>query len=86
MVQHALRFMLTHVIWKARRLLTEESETPDASLLELVRGQQRVLVDQVTEFALGTRSNTGEIVKQEVRHSSIISALYLTTLDRHSKL
>jgi cohesin complex subunit SA-1/2 len=67
MVQHALKFMLTHVIWKARRLLTEESDTPDASLRELVRDQQRVLVDQVTEFALGTRSNTGESVKQEVR-------------------
>jgi cohesin complex subunit SA-1/2 len=67
MVENALRFMTTHVIWKAQHLSTQSVPgSQDGSYRETLLEQRGMLIDKVTEFALGTRSNTSEDVKREV--------------------
>jgi cohesin complex subunit SA-1/2 len=71
MVQAALQALGMHVLWKAQRVSVRAPGAEDAAFRERLVEQRGVLLDKVTEFALGTRSNTVEAVKQEVRPRSL---------------
>jgi cohesin complex subunit SA-1/2 len=71
MVEHALYFMMAHVIWRSRGLTrTEEPSPEEVQYREKLEEQRSILLNKVTEFAIGTQSNTLENVKRAASHFS----------------
>ena len=56
MVDRALHLLTLHVIWKARNLV--HIATEEESHREALREQRDSLLEKLTEYAIGTQSNT----------------------------
>jgi cohesin complex subunit SA-1/2 len=70
MILSALCFMNLHIMWKTRIIKDEGSPQARDSVYRETFLQERIaLVAKITEFAFGTRSNTAEGVKDEVKSS-----------------
>jgi cohesin complex subunit SA-1/2 len=70
MILSALRFMNLHIMWKTRIIKDEGSpQARDSAYRETFLQERSALVAKITEFAFGTRSNTAEGVKDEVKSS-----------------
>jgi len=71
MVEQALHVLMLHVLWKTKGLTAEDDPTPEEIRYKEVLLQQReALLDKLTEFAVGTQSNTVEGVKRAVSQVS----------------
>ncbi|EIN14604.1 hypothetical protein PUNSTDRAFT_140847 [Punctularia strigosozonata HHB-11173 SS5] len=65
MVSSALEVLSFHVMWKSRRLTTADEPTPeDVTFKEALETQRNMLVEKLLEYAVGTQSNTAELVKR----------------------
>jgi cohesin complex subunit SA-1/2 len=72
MVEHAIRFLTAHIMWKTRGLTRSDNLSPEERAhREKLRAQRDALVGKTREYAIGTQSNAIEGVKRAVRCSHI---------------
>ncbi|TDL19464.1 hypothetical protein BD410DRAFT_773910 [Rickenella mellea] len=64
MVERALHQLTLHIIWKARSFVAGVEEADRERLLEALREQRDILLEKLTEYAIGTQSNAIEGVKR----------------------
>lgn len=65
MIDQALNLLTLHIIWKARRLPTDVSLSPDdGRLRESFREQREALFKRLVEYAVGSQSNTTDGVRR----------------------
>lgn len=68
MIDRALHVLTLQIVWKARGLIGGIEPSTDAERLqESLREQRDILLEKLTEYAVGTQSNTIEGVKRAVR-------------------
>jgi cohesin complex subunit SA-1/2 len=71
MVEQALNVLTLHIFWKAKGLLVNKDVSSEENPYQEQLVQQRdSLLEKLQEYAIGTRSNTGEGVRRAVRDSS----------------
>ncbi len=59
--------LMLHVLWKTKGLPTEDEPTPEEIRYnEALKEQRESLLEKLTEYAVGTQSNTVEGVKRAV--------------------
>jgi cohesin complex subunit SA-1/2 len=67
MVEQALNVLGLQIIWKAHGLTSETELLSEETLFrEKLKEQRESLLDKLTEYAVGTQSNTVEGVKRAV--------------------
>ena len=67
MVSEALNLLAMHIIWKTKSLSSQGSRAPnDKKAAQTLLEQRTALVQKLIEFAVGTQSNTAEVVKRVV--------------------
>lgn len=77
MVERALNVLMLHIMWKTKGLSTEDEYTPDEiRYKESMVVQRDSLLEKLTEFAVGTQSNTAEGVKRAVSKFSKMDTNY----------
>jgi cohesin complex subunit SA-1/2 len=70
MIEQILTFLSRHIMWKGKEAIQNSSAMNDEDdPHEALRTQRDSLVEKLTEFAVGTQSNTVERVKRAVRPS-----------------
>jgi cohesin complex subunit SA-1/2 len=70
---------MLHVLWKTKGLPTEDEPTPEEIRYnEALKEQRESLLEKLTEYAVGTQSNTVEGVRRAVS-KVFISPCSLTT-------
>ncbi|KAJ7624985.1 hypothetical protein DFH06DRAFT_1305016 [Mycena polygramma] len=66
MITQALKVLELHILWKARQLrIAEEPEEPtpeQEGFREKIKEQRDSLLEKLVEYAVGTQSNTSEVV------------------------
>ncbi|KAF7439987.1 hypothetical protein PC9H_000324 [Pleurotus ostreatus] len=82
MVKQALRFLSFHIIWKAKELPTSAEPSPDEiQYKDKLSAQRESLLEKLTEYAIGTQSNTVESVKREAfQHLLNLHVLFSSSL------
>jgi len=66
--------LMLHVLWKTKGLPTEDEPTPEEIRYnEALKEQRESLLEKLTEYAVGTQSNTVEGVKRAVSTIFIFS-------------
>jgi cohesin complex subunit SA-1/2 len=79
MISQALNLLGLHILWKARGLTAEAEPSPEEHRFrETLKEQRESLLEKLTEYAVGTQSNTAEGVKRSVCVRSVSMLLYLT--------
>ncbi|KAL5478298.1 IRR1 [Sanghuangporus weigelae] len=58
MVERALQLLSLHIIWKARHFIRAQDSSDKEQLQEALREQRDILLEKLTEYAVGTQSNT----------------------------
>ncbi|OCB88288.1 hypothetical protein A7U60_g4590 [Sanghuangporus baumii] len=58
MVERALQVLSLHIIWKAKHFIRAQDSSDREQLQEALREQRDVLLEKLTEYAVGTQSNT----------------------------
>lgn len=67
MVDRALHLLTLHIIWKARNLMrTQVLEAELEQQQDALREQRDTLLEKLLEYAVGTQSNTLDVVKRAV--------------------
>ena len=67
MVDRALHLLTLHIIWKARNLMRgQATESELEQQQEQLREQRDSLLEKLSEYAVGTQSNTLDVVKRAV--------------------
>lgn len=75
MMNESLQLLVLYVAWKARQLQANPpAEAKKDNVYEELRAARDALAERLTEFAVGTQSNTAEGVKRSV--SFLSDALY----------
>ncbi|KAF8624731.1 hypothetical protein AX17_007062 [Amanita inopinata Kibby_2008] len=65
MVEYALQILTLHIMWKARGLTSTENPSPEeVKYREKLVEQRDGLLEKLTEYAIGSNSNTIESVKR----------------------
>lgn len=67
MVDRALHLLTLHIIWKARNLMrTQVLAAELEQQQDALREQRDILLEKLLEYAVGTQSNTLDVVKRAV--------------------
>lgn len=70
MVEQALHVLTLHIIWKSKDLPKpqpgQEPTADEEKYRDALKQQRDSLVEKLSEFAIGTQSNTAEGVKRAV--------------------
>lgn len=70
MIEQALHVLTLHILWKGKGLGIEKELSPEqVKYREVLKEQRESLLEKLTEYAVGTQSNTVEGVKRAVRES-----------------
>lgn len=78
MISQALNLLGLHILWKARGLTAETEPSPEESRFrETLEEQRESLLEKLTEYAVGTQSNTAEGVKRAVCIRNVSKCFYL---------
>lgn len=64
MIDRALNILTMHIYWKTQRLTTDAEPDPEAK--RVLAEQRDSLLEKLTEYAVGTQSNTVEGIKRAV--------------------
>ncbi len=67
MVDRALQLLSVHVIWKSHNMIQNSGSIEDSDLQENLREERDMLLEKLTEYALGNHSNTLLNVRRTVR-------------------
>jgi cohesin complex subunit SA-1/2 len=73
---------MLHVLWKTKGLPMEDDPTPEeVRYKEVMKEQRESLLEKLTEYAVGTQSNTVEGVKRAVSNLYSLFHLHILTND-----
>lgn len=68
MIEQALHVLTLHMLWKGKGLGREIDLSPEeVKYRQALQEQRESLLEKLTEYAVGTQSNTVEGVKRAVR-------------------
>lgn len=67
MVDRALQLLSVHIIWKSHNVIQNAGAMEDSELQENLREERDLLLEKLTEYALGTQSNALLSVRRTVR-------------------
>ena len=77
MITQAIHLLTLHLMWKAQALTSNPDPSADEiKFRETLREQRTFLLEKVTEYAIGTQSNTIDGVKRAVKCILKSSALH----------
>ena len=69
MITQAIHLLTLHIMWKAQALTSNPDPSADeVKFRETLREHRAFLLEKVTEYAIGTQSNTIDGVKRAVRY------------------
>jgi len=85
MIEQALQVLTLHIFWKMKGLTADEEPTPEEIRYKETLVEERdSLLEKLSEYAIGTQSNTVEGVKRAVRDSDVVCVFLLITIYRPS--